>query len=121
MERNYRRKHMVHRTEYDYHRDQNKKIVDEELEMTCNRAESEYNTSHRVNQGDDMTKLSNDIDDIKLRHAAWSAWGDELAATELYLDKKITEKQYVDLMENTSVAVENAIKAGISHKDLPPA
>ncbi|MBF84596.1 MAG: hypothetical protein CL489_08990 [Acidobacteria bacterium] len=123
MERNYQRKHAVHRTNKDYWRDQNDQIIRQELEeMTCEDFESLYNSNcsvERETKGDDMNKLERELKVTKLVKAARKAAEAESNALDDFLGGAISEECYLHAMERTKEAVEHAVANGVSYKDLP--
>jgi len=66
-----------------------------------------------------MSKYINDANNLELQKAAFEAAKEESSAMDLYLDGKITESQYISCMESTKIAVDTAVKHGVSIKDLP--
>lgn len=66
-----------------------------------------------------MNKFKNDSIALEMQNAAFDAAKDESIAMDLFLEGKITEKQYENAMESTSIAVQCAVNAGVPHKDLP--
>lgn len=66
-----------------------------------------------------MNKFTSDSDNLTLQNAAYQAAAFEASMAEAFTRGVVSEQEYVNAMDATEIAVNMAIAAGISHKDLP--
>ena len=63
--------------------------------------------------------MNNELNKIELQRAAYKASAHEAEVSELFIDGKCSEEYYAEAMAAADFAVQNAIAAGVSPKDLP--
>lgn len=66
-----------------------------------------------------MNKFTNDSANLSLQNAAFQAAAFEAAMLDAFSNGSVSEQEYVNAMDATEIAVNAAIAAGVSAKDLP--